>query len=703
VRQEAATPQRLPRQTRQQTGALEGIVEQAGAKGERRAVAGALISLRHLASGEIHAATANGGGIFRMLGLSPGEYELKIEASGFESFLRSPVSFSAGEVVTIEVSLAAATGLAGPQGRVPQLPELGTPLPPAPVTELATYREWRRRPDSNPDYVLNPPPEILPPDSAVYEELPDRWHVAMPQYRRYPGSGEIPYVQSHWWDPFDRNRIKGDEPIWQSVLGKQTFLNITGVSDTSFDGRRLPIPSGLGSENAGSQQFFGRGEQAFWDQTFRVSFDLFHGDTSFKPVDWRIRVTPEASLNYVDTRERGLVSPDVLKGTARFDTHVGLQEAFGEVKLADLSPNYDFISLRAGIQQFASDFRGFLFVDEQPGVRLFGNLSSNRWQYNATYFNMLEKNTNSGLNSFSLRHQQVLIGNVYRQDFLTKGYTAELLIAWNKDDGTIHYDDNGFLVRPAPVGKVIGQGTGGGPFPHNIRVGYFGWLGSGHFGRINVTHAFFEAVGSDSLNPIAGRAVTVNAQMYATELSLDHDWVRYRISGFYTSGDANPRDGRARGFDAILDDPSFAGGIFSFWNREGIRLTGSGVSLTPPDSLIPSLRSSKDEGQANYVNPGIFIANAGADFDVTPKMRAFLNLNYLRFIRTEPLELILFQRNIRHDIGLDYSLGVRYRPPLSENIVLTFGASGLTPGQGFRDLYNGRTLFSLFGKVEFLF
>src|SRR6516162_5731405 len=82
---------------------------------------------------------------------------------------------------------------------------------------------------------------------------------------------------------------------------------------------------------------------------------------------------------------------------------------------------------------------------------------------------------------------------------------------------------------------------------------------------------------------------------------------------------ANPRDGRARGFDSIVDLPNFAGGLFSFWNREGLRLLGSGVLLTAPCSLIPSLRSSKEEGQANFVNPGLFLTNAGAEFAITPK------------------------------------------------------------------------------------
>ena len=37
---------------------------------------------------------------------------------------------------------------------------------------------------------------------------------------------------------------------------------------------------------------------------------------------------------------------DVRRGTDRTDFHVSLEEAFGEVKLADLNANYDFISVR---------------------------------------------------------------------------------------------------------------------------------------------------------------------------------------------------------------------------------------------------------------------------------------------------------------------------------------------------------------------
>lgn len=678
---------RIPRQAARKTAALQGIVRDKST----HAVVGAMIALTNRATGMTRTINADADGVFRLTDLPPGTYLLLVQSDGFQSMTRDDLRLDAADVVTIELTLAPVMIAAAPTSRLPRMAELGPPTILAePPTPSSVYPELRRRPDAE-TWQEIVAPEILPPAQEVFMAMPDRWNVAMPEWNRYGRSGEYPYVRaSHWWDPFNRNRLKGDEPI----IGQQTFLNITATSDTFVDERRVPATTDISSARPGSSDFFGKGEQFAPSEAFRFSFDLFRGDTSFRPVDWRIQVTPAINVNYLDVRELGIVNVNVLDGTTRLDSHFGLQEAFVEYKLHDLSPNYDFLSVRAGIQGFSSDFRGFIFVDEQPGLRLFGNLHSDRWEYNLAYFNMLEKDTNSGLNTFGLRHQQVIIANWYLQDFVKPGYTTQFSIHYNQDEPSVHYDDNGFLARPAPVG--IFQ-------PHEIQVAYLGWAGNGHFGRINVNHAFYEALGSDSLNPIAGRPVTINAQMAAAEVSLDKDWARYKISAFYASGDGNPRGGRATGFDAIDDDPAFAGGIFSFWNREGIRLTGTGVSLTTPDSLLPSLRTDKEEGQANFVNPGIFILNAGANFDLTTKLKALLNINYLRFERTAPLELLLFESPIHNTIGVDSSIGFQYRPPLSENISITGGAAALSPGQGFRDLYSGKTQFSLFANVRFQF
>ena len=690
--QQDSSQQRIPGQTAKKQGALEGAVRDGG----KKPVIAANVILRNIETGQERKKSSDAEGVFRFIDLLPGQYQLKIDAQGYESFREDGIRVDAGGVLIREITLVSIPPAAAPPANLPELPPRASPSSAeAGQTPPSGYSEMKQNTGLETS-AATPAPE--PPSSSgpVFSAEPDRWLLTMPDWNRYGTGGEHPYVKGKFWDPFDTNKLKGDKP----VFGQQTFFNFTAISDTFVDGRRLPTPTGASTALPGTTGFFGNGNQAFVDQVFLFSFDLFHGDTSFRPVDWRIRITPAISLNYLDVQERGVVNVNVNKGTTRLDSHIGLQEAFAEVKLHDLSPNFDFVSVRAGIQGFNSDFRGFLFVEEQPGIRIFGNLESNRWQYNVAYFNFLEKNTNSELNSMKLRNQQVIIANVYRQDFFFQGYTAQFSVHYNKDDATLHFDDNGFLVRPAPIGAVFSQGI---LHPHSIHAAYVGWTGDGHIGTINLTHAFYQAFGNDSFNGIAGRAVTINAQMAALELSIDKDWIRFKTSAFYSSGSAHPQSSRARGFDSIDDFPEFAGGMFSLWNRESIRLTGTGVALNSGNSLLPDLRSNKDEGQANFVNPGIFLANVGADFDVTPKLRGFVNVNYLRFERTEPLELILFQSPIHHSIGEDASVGIRYRPPLSENISLTAGAAVLVPGQGLRDIYTGRTLFSVFTDLRFQF
>ena len=684
---------RIPERSPASTATLQGLIRDQNG----RAIPGVQLDLHNKTSGQHYSAATDVEGIFRVRDVRLGVYEVKFVREGFEA--RSIPSLQVSRPVTVlelelhesEETVPATTCASG----VP-----GTPCTPAmPASPTTPYPGMRS--SASQEASAETSPEQIPPESANFSPSPDRWEIAMPEWRRDQKQSDAPYVKGHWYDPFNRNRFKGDYPIF----GQRWFLNFTGTSETGFDGRRLPVPSGLNAVDPGSGGFFGRGEQAFVSENLRLSFDLFRGDTSFRPVDFRIRLTPEINLNFLQVRERGIVNIDTRKGTNRFDAHVGLQEAFVEAKLHDLSPNYDFVSVRAGIQQFTSDFRGFLFSEEQPGVRIFGNLRSNRLAYNLAWFHLLEKNTNSGLNTFQNRGQQVYVANLYIQDFLAKGYTTEFSFHYNHDDASIHYDDNGFLVRPAPVGAVV-NGT---VHPHNIRAYYLGWTGSGHIGRLNVSNAFYQALGYDDFNPIAGRRVNINARMAALELSVDKDWVRYRASFFYASGDSSNRsgasrtDGTARGFDSIVDNTHFAGTDFSFWDREGIRLTATGVALVTPMSLLPNLRSSKEEGQANFVNPGIYVFNLGADFDVTPKLRAFVNSNYLRFDRTEPLELLLFQRPIHHSIGTDFGAGFEYRPPLSENIVIRGGASALVPGQSLEDISNGKVLFSVFANVKFQF
>ncbi len=517
--------------------------------------------------------------------------------------------------------------------------------------------------------------------SSHFIPVEDRWRLGLPAADRYgkghPVMDDYPGVKGAWWDPYNQNVLKGDFPIY----GQHTFLKLTARSQTLLEGRQLPTPTTPfeATRNPGEAEFFGNPNSVLTVQNTSLTTELFHGNSSFKPVDWRVRSTFIYNMNNLNANELGVVNPDVRAGHSRFRQDFTPEEYFLEAKLADTSPYYDFASVRVGSQLFTSDFRGFIFSDTNRGVRLFGSRLSNRDQYNVMWLDQTEKDTNSMLNRIDKdRHQNTWIANYYRNDFLYPGNNLNFSFHANRDKPSTEFDLNNFLVRPDPVGVFA---------EHDVRSYYFGTATNGHIERFNLSSAFYYVLGRDDLNPIAGRRVDISAYMAAVELSYDRDWVRFRTSYFYNSGDSNASDGKATGFDAIFPNPNFAGTEFSYWGRQGIRLFG--VELTNRLSLNPSLKSSKFQGQQNFVNPGLHLYNLGLDADLTPRLRSINNVNFLWFDQTSPLETYLFTGKVRNFIGTDISTGVEYRPLLNNNIVFQGGLATLITGAGFQDLFRG--------------
>ena len=94
------------------------------------------------------------------------------------------------------------------------------------------------------------------------------------------------------------------------------------------------------------------------------------------------------------------------------------------------------------------------------------------------------------------------------------------------------------------------------------------------------------------------------------------------------------------------------------------------------------LRSSKEEGQANFVNPGTLIFGLGLDADLTPKLRMQFNANYIRMVNPDAVKTVLFTNNVDRELGYDISLGFTYRPTLTNNIIINAGLGVLLPGKG---------------------
>lgn len=537
-------------------------------------------------------------------------------------------------------------------------------------------------PPADPSQVPGPLPATLRQTLPV----PDRWRIMQALGFKFPLT-----------DPYNPNILKGDLPIGDDPwfkehfpqaarrLSPDWFFNLGVVSDTLVEARRLPTPVGpQSSDRAGAVDLFGQGRQSTVAQTVIVSLGLIKGDTTFRPPDYELRFVPAFNVNQSRVEEVRALRADPSAGTRRSDTHVGIQEWFADVHLRNVSARYDFDSVRVGIQPFTSDFRGFLFQDAPVGVRLFGTRDNNRWQYNLGWFRRLEKDTNSGLNDLGARprNDDVLVANVYHQDFPVPGFTSQAtaILNVNREGSRTFYNANGLLERPASLGDERG---------HDYTVGYLGYNGDGHFGRWNLQVSAYAALGRDERNPLAQRAQDIRAGFAAAELSRDFSWVRLRLNALAASGDKDPFDGKATGFDAILENPQFAGADTSFWIRQAVPLVGGGgVALSGRNGVLPSLRSSKDQGQSNFVNPGLLLAGLGADADVLPELRVSANLSYLRFQDTTVLGVLRNQKPPDREIGWDVSASVQYRPFMTQNLVLNASAAALVPGRGLRQLYD---------------
>jgi hypothetical protein len=599
--------------------------------------------------------------------------------------------------------------------QAPQIPPSSSPLEvPKPEPEPEELEppevdpqilEGRRRPgfqtelpdrvtQDNPGAVRAPPPEAFPTDQFP---LPDRWRILtglcpakgadQGLFALYPN---LRHVCHGKLDPFHQNVLKGDIPLAQGkrpgfLKGNDWFLSLGLVSDTVFEPRTFPIPVGVQtSERPGSLDVFGRPLSLVFSQTVLASAALLKGNTAFKPPDVEYRVAIAFNYNYVDVPERRILFVEPSKPSHRHAAFLGVQELFIDKHLRNVSDHYDFDSIRVGIQPFQADFRGFLFNDNQLGIRLFGNRDNNRWQYNLAAFWRLEKDTNSGLNSLAQRPRNdwLFVANLYRQDFPIAALTSQITVAYNmnRESGQIEIDTNGFPVRPALLGTLRGR---------DYDVVYLGYNADGRVGRLNLTASAYLALGQDRASMFTGENAAIRAGFAAAELSYDKDWMRFRLSGLYASGDGNPRDNVETGFDAVFENPVFAGADTSYWIRQTIPFAGGGraVAVNGRNGILNSLRSSKEQGQSNFNNPGTVLVGAGADFDLSPQLRVSANVNHLWFATTAVLQELRNEGSIPREIGWDLSASAIWRPWASQNVVTRLSAAALVPGGGFKDLF----------------
>jgi hypothetical protein len=519
----------------------------------------------------------------------------------------------------------------------------------------------RQRPGEGPPQRLQPAecdPTRLPTPSAspLPGSIPvDRWRII--DKLGQPDNRLDPYATN--------NPLKGDRPIW----GPDGFSVLTLSSNSLLESRRVPAsPVAATGPLAGQQQFFD-------SQTVSIDAVLYEGDTIFRPPDYQLRITP--ILNYSSTNAGA---------TKTTTTSIGAQALFFEKHLRDVSAQYDFDSVRIGIQPVTSDFRGFVLADQPLGIRFFGTRDNDVYQYSAGWFRRLPKNAaRQNQLDAGIPANDLVMANLYVQDLGRAGLTSEFVLIYDRSRarGT-HVVFNGANATFTAGAR------------HDYDVIYLGYNADGHVGRLNLTGSVYEVIGRESPGVFAAGATRVQASFAALELSRDLDWIRIRASGLYASGDGNPMDGQSHGFDGINQSALFAGSDSTFFIHQRLPLVVGAIDLKQRDSLFPSLRSTADTGESNFTNPGLELLGVGADLDLAPSLRVSFDVDRLMFDRTATLRAIQGGAAVSRNIGTDASVDAIYRPFISQNVIGRLSVGKLFPDPAARSLMGGTAPFSMF-------
>jgi hypothetical protein len=507
-----------------------------------------------------------------------------------------------------------------------------------------------------------PPDEPLPDPSAV----PDRWRLVEQLGR--PVTLADPYAGS--------NPLKGDRP----TFGADGFTNLAVTTNTLLEPRLIPSTSAIPSGTVPGAIRTQTRDELFLSQT--ISFDAvaYRGDTVFRPPDWQWRFNP--AVNYSSTRAG---STDASGGV------FAIQGLSFEKHLRDVSARYDFDSVRVGIQPVTSDFRGFLLSDQPLAMRLFGTRDDNIFQYNLALISRVPKDR-VRLNDVGrgIPNNQIALGNLYWQDLLVSGVTSEFIVALNRNRAV--GSRQLFAADGATAGPAVKA-------PHDYDVAYLGYGLDGHFGRLNATAVVYGLGGREQRGTFVDESTQVRALFAADELSVDFDWRRIRLSMLHASGDGNPFDRRAQGFDTLTSGAIFAGSDSSFFFHQRLALAGGIFDLKSRDGLLPSLRAAGNSGDSNFSNPGLNLVGLGLDLSLSPQLTVSLDANQLWFDKTGVLDALLNQPAIPKRLGAEVTLDAIWRPFATQNVIFRLSGSELVRGPGYRAIYGGSNPFSVFALL----
>jgi len=444
-------------------------------------------------------------------------------------------------------------------------------------------------------------------------------------------------------DPYNQNILKGDFPI----DGKHLYFVFNGISDATYISGRSFIPVVNNNFN-NSFDFF---------DNVTTSIEFFSGTTAvFEPKRWDFKITPVFNFNDI---------PSPPAGQAGFvnEPFVGFQEAFVNVKLADLSPFFDTLNVQGGIFGVKNDFEGFIYNDQNRSAQMTATLDANQVQPAVFFSDRVFKDAVSALNTGIRRNDEVAGFNYVLND-IKPGLDLNLIYTHNNDTQL-------GLVK---VNKINPNEA--------LNVNYLGAAVQGVAGRFDLSAGAYWAFGQDQNAFLTGAPENINSGMGFIKLDYPINFWKPHVALLVCTGQSQVNaNNQASGWDSINDATNFFGGQFSFF--EGNNIVGNFVNpkgqnkavfLSRANSVIPSIRNGNQT--SNFVNPGLVAFNAGVDVQLHPKVTLFTNYNAFSFQQNPGTFAVIdpaLPGEMGQNICTEASFGFFIRPGLADDFEINTG------------------------------
>jgi len=111
--------------------------------------------------------------------------------------------------------------------------------------------------------------------------------------------------------------------------------------------------------------------------------------------------------------------------------------------------------------------------------------------------------------------------------------------------------------------------------------------------------------------------------------------------------------------------PEFHGRSIQLLRSAGLQSWGNGGGVEAAQQSHPEFAHEQNARTGQLRQSGRVSLRSRMDIDVTPKLRSFANVNYIRFADPIRFRPRLLTDKVDSELGWDFSLGVQYRPLLT--------------------------------------